>query len=84
MEVFGITPAHLKSGLNIRKLFRGDADDEERVSILLNDILKGEKIEGDEFCFRKRDKEEMVALVYISHSGCRGSHRGKAKHHRYY
>jgi len=66
MEVFGITPAHLKSGLNIRKLFRGDADDEERVSILLNDILKGEKIEGTEFYFRKKDKGEMVGLVYTS------------------
>ncbi len=64
IDVFSITPARLKSGFNIQHLFH--PGNREPVSILLNDILEGKRVEGVEYRLRKIAQKEMVALIYSS------------------
>lgn len=60
----GVDPRRLASGVAFVELF--SPHDMDRVSSLLDNIADGQNIEGQEHRLRKRDREEMVALLYSS------------------
>ncbi|MBW2129332.1 MAG: GAF domain-containing protein [Deltaproteobacteria bacterium] len=63
-EIFGIHPHDLGRGLSVKDFFH--PDDSERGEELLEKMIQGIPIKGEEFRFKKKGGEAIWALVYSS------------------